>query len=87
MLDAGTWAGVSDVVLDPRDPDRLVATTWQRTRRTYGYIAGGPESGIWRSTDGGATWRKSQGGLPNEDLGRIGLAMSPANRNSPLAFV
>src|SRR5207237_234372 len=52
------WAGVSDVVLDPRNPDVLIATTWQRVRRTYGYIAGGPESGVWRSTDGGATWRR-----------------------------
>src|ERR671925_2273804 len=79
VLDGGAWAGVNDVVLDPRDPDRLVATTWQRFRRTYGYVAGGPESGVWRSTDGGATWRKSQSGFPNEDLGRIGLAMSPAD--------
>ena len=45
VLDGGTWAGVSDVVLDPRNPDVLIATTWQRIRRTYGYIAGGPESG------------------------------------------
>jgi photosystem II stability/assembly factor-like uncharacterized protein len=79
VLDGGTWAGVSDVVLDPRDPDVLIATTWQRIRRTYGYVAGGPESGVWRSTDGGATWKRSQVGLPAGDLGRIGLAMSPVN--------
>jgi photosystem II stability/assembly factor-like uncharacterized protein len=79
VLDGGTWAGVSDVVLDPRNPDVLIATTWQRVRRTYGYIAGGPESGVWRSTDGGATWRRSQSGLPADELGRIGLGMSPVN--------
>src|SRR5690348_7230726 len=80
VLDPGKWAGVSDIVQDPRNPDVLIATSWQRIRRTYGYIAGGPESGVWRSTDGGATWRRSQAGLPNDaELGRIGLAMSPVN--------
>jgi photosystem II stability/assembly factor-like uncharacterized protein len=74
------WGGASDVVIDPRNPDVLVATTWQRVRRTYGYIAGGPESGVWRSTDGGATWKRSQAGLPNDaELGRVGLAVSPVN--------
>ena len=80
ILDGGTWAGASDVVIDPRNHNVLLATTWQRYRRTYGYIAGGPESALWRSTDGGATWKKSQAGLPNdEDIGRIGLAIAPAN--------
>jgi photosystem II stability/assembly factor-like uncharacterized protein len=80
VLDPGKWAGVSDIVQDPRNPDVLIATSWQRIRRTYGYIAGGPESGVWRSTDGGATWRRSQTGLPNDaELGRVGLAMSPVN--------
>lgn len=78
VLDGGTWAGVSDVVMDPRNHNVLLASSWQRYRRTYGYIAGGPESALWRSTDGGKTWKKSQTGLPtNEDLGRIGLAISP----------
>src|SRR4051812_37992389 len=77
ILNPGKWAGVSDITIDPRNPDVLVATSWQRIRRTYGYVAGGPESGIWRSTDGGATWRRSQAGIPNDtELGRIGLAMS-----------
>ncbi len=79
ILDGGTWAGVSDVVVDPRNPEILIATTWQRIRRTYGYIAGGPESGLWRSTDGGATWKRSQSGMPADELGRIGLAISPVN--------
>ena len=80
ILNPGKWAGVSDLTIDPRNPDVLVATSWQRVRRTYGYVAGGPESGIWRSTDGGATWRRSQSGIPNDaELGRIGLAMSPVN--------
>ena len=80
VLDGGTWAGASDVVIDPRNHNVLLASTWQRYRRTYGYIAGGPESALWRSTDGGETWKKSQAGLPTtEDMGRIGLAVSPKN--------
>ena len=80
VLDGGTWAGASDIVIDPRNHNVLLASTWQRYRRTYGYIAGGPESALWRSTDGGETWKKSQTGLPTtEDMGRIGLALSPKN--------
>lgn len=88
VLDGGNWAGASDVVIDPRNHNVLLATTWQRYRRTYGYIAGGPESALWRSTDGGETWRKSQAGLPtNEDIGRIGLAISPKNPDVVYAIV
>jgi len=87
VLDGGDWGGASDVVLDPRNPDVLLATTWQRARRQWGYIAGGPASGLHRSTDGGATWRKSQSGLPSEELGRIGLAIAPADPDVVYAIV
>ncbi len=88
VLDSGTWAGANDVVLDPRNPDILIATMWQRYRRVYGYVAGGPESGVYRSTDAGKTWHKSQRGLPNNvDLGRIGLAVSPANPDVVYAII
>ncbi len=87
VLDGGEWAGVTDVVMDPRNPDVLVAAKWQRARRQFGYIAGGPESGLHRSTDGGATWTRSQRGLPSGDLGRIGLAMSPVNADVIYAIV
>ena len=83
-----TWAqvlkisentGVSDVVLDPRNPDVIVATSYQRRRHFYTMIDGGPESAIHRSTDGGKTWKKVNTGLPEEQLGRIGIAISPVN--------
>ena len=87
ILDGGAWAGASDVVMDPRNHNVLLASSWQRYRRTYGYIAGGPESALWRSTDGGKTWKKSQTGLPtNEDLGRIGLAISPKDPDVILLY-
>jgi photosystem II stability/assembly factor-like uncharacterized protein len=71
--------GVSDVVLDPRNPDVIVASAYQRRRHFFTLIDGGPECAIHRSTDGGKTWRKVGTGLPDDELGRIGLAISPVN--------
>ncbi|MBV6522521.1 MAG: Ycf48-like protein [Gemmatimonadaceae bacterium] len=69
--------GVSDVVMDPRNPDVLIASAYQRRRHFFTLIDGGPESAIYRSTDAGRTWTKVNTGLPPEELGRIGLAISP----------
>jgi photosystem II stability/assembly factor-like uncharacterized protein len=71
--------GVTDVVLDPRNPDVLLASSYQRRRHQWTMIDGGPESAIYRSTDGAKTWNKVMTGLPKEELGRIQLAISPAN--------
>ena len=71
--------GVNEVWLDPRDPDLLYATSYQRRRHVWTLINGGPESASHKSTDGGATWRELENGLPEVDLGRIGLAISPVN--------
>ena len=78
-LGAGEWTGVTDVAMDPRDPEVLYAATWQRHRTVAAYMSGGPESGIHRSTDGGTTWEKLKKGLPEGPLGKIGLALSPQN--------
>jgi photosystem II stability/assembly factor-like uncharacterized protein len=79
ILSAGEYTGVNDIVIDSRDPDVLYAATHQRMRNVAVLINGGPESGIHKSNDGGATWRKLTHGLPKEDMGRIGLAISPQN--------
>ena len=79
VLKISEHTGVSDVVLDPRNPDIVVATAYQRRRHFFTMINGGPESAIHRSTDGGKTWKKVTTGLPDEQLGRIGLAISPVN--------
>jgi len=71
--------GVSDVLLDPRDPDTIYAASYQRRRHQCCIVAGGPESSIFKSIDGGATWRELETGLPETDRGRIGLAISPQN--------
>ncbi|MCB0806673.1 MAG: hypothetical protein KDC05_12810, partial [Bacteroidales bacterium] len=73
------WTGVTDIVIDSRNPDLLYAATWQRHRNVAAYMGGGPGSGIHRSTDGGDTWQKLETGLPKSNMGKIGLAISPQN--------
>ncbi|HZS10200.1 MAG TPA: glycosyl hydrolase [Blastocatellia bacterium] len=73
--------GVTDVVVDPANPDVLYAASYQRRRHVWTLIDGGPESAIYKSTDAGATWTKLKAGLPTVEMGRIGLAVSPADPN------
>ncbi|MHC4937137.1 MAG: WD40/YVTN/BNR-like repeat-containing protein [Planctomycetota bacterium] len=77
LLAAGEYTGVTDVVMDPRNPDVLYAATHQRHRTVWALMNGGPESGIHKSIDGGATWEKLGNGLPGGDVGKISLAISP----------
>jgi photosystem II stability/assembly factor-like uncharacterized protein len=87
VLEISDDTGVSDLVYDPRDPDVLYATSYQRRRRVWTLINGGPESAIHKSTDGGANWRKLENGLPKEEMGRIGLAISPVDPDVVYAIV
>ncbi|MDH3815094.1 MAG: glycosyl hydrolase [Acidobacteriota bacterium] len=83
-------AGAIDLVLDPTNPDNLYATVFQLQRKTWQVWAGGPDSGIWRSNDGGDTWEDitRNPGLPQTgDLGRVGLGHSPAMPNRISALV
>jgi photosystem II stability/assembly factor-like uncharacterized protein len=73
------WTGVTDILIDPRDPDVLYAATWQRHRNVAAYMGGGPGTGIHGSTDGGETWTQFKKGLPGSNMGKIGLAISPQN--------
>ncbi|MCK8524084.1 glycosyl hydrolase [Aquimarina sp. D1M17] len=76
-LGDNAWVGVTDLHIDPRNPDRLYAATWQRHRTVAAYMGGGPGSGIHRSSDGGETWELLEKGLPKSWMGKIGLAISP----------
>ncbi len=73
------WVGATDLLIDPTNPDVLYAATWQRHRTVAGYLGGGPGSGLHKSIDGGETWKALKNGIPNSNLGKIGLAMSPFN--------
>ncbi len=77
VLGNDEWTGVTDVVMDPRNPDRLYAATWDRHRTVAAYMGGGPGSGVWKTEDGGETWKQLRTGLPGGPLGKIGLAISP----------
>jgi photosystem II stability/assembly factor-like uncharacterized protein len=79
--------GVSEIAIDPTNPDILYAAAHQRRRHEWTYIGGGPESALYKSTDGGATWREIKSGLPSGDMGRIGLSVSASDANYVYAIV
>ncbi len=87
ILHVSDDTGVNEVHIDPRDPDVLYASSYQRRRRVWTLINGGPESAIHKSTDAGATWRKLTAGIPAVDKGRIGLDVSPANPDVVYAII
>ncbi len=76
VLYVDTLTGATDLVMDPRDPNVLYAATYQRLRQAWGFDGGGPGSAIYKTTDGGATWKKLENGIPAGDKGRIGLALA-----------
>ncbi|MGF1559815.1 MAG: glycosyl hydrolase [Flavobacteriaceae bacterium] len=71
------WTGVTDLVIDPRNPDVLYAASWQRHRTVAAYLGGGPGTALYKSEDGGERWTQLKTGLPKENMGKIGLAISP----------
>ena len=79
VLDISKNTGVNNVVLDPRNPDILYATSEQRRRHVFTKIGGGPESAVYKSKDAGKTWNKIMNGLPTVDIGGMGIAISPVN--------
>ena len=79
ILHVSDDTGVAEAWLDPRNPDTVYATSYQRRRHVWTLINGGPESAFHKSTDGGVTWRKIDEGLPSVDRGRMGLCLSPVN--------
>lgn len=81
VLNVSEHTGFSDVHLDPRDPNVVYASAHQRQRKVYTYIGGGPETALYKSTDGGNTWNKIMAGMPSGDIGRIGMVISPVNND------
>ena len=87
VLEISDKTGANDIHLDPRNPDVIYASAYQRQRHVWTLINGGPESGIYKSTDAGTTWRKIKAGLPKVDMGRIGMDVSPANPDIVYAII
>ena len=79
--------GAIDLAMDPSDPETLFAAMYQRQRTGWGFNGGGPGSGIYRTTDGGASWVELTNGLPDGDMGRIGLDIFRGDGNLVFAIV
>ena len=79
VLDVDENTGATDLEFDPSNPEVVYAATYQRRRHIWGLMSGGEGSGIYKSSDGGDTWREVTRGLPQGDMGKIGLAVTPAD--------
>jgi photosystem II stability/assembly factor-like uncharacterized protein len=79
VLEIDENTGVTDVEFHPENPDVMYAASYQRRRHIWSLLAGGPQSAIFKSTDGSETWRRITQGLPQGDVGKIGLAVTPAD--------
>jgi photosystem II stability/assembly factor-like uncharacterized protein len=91
-----TWAkilyrndstGCAEMAMDPQDPSIIYAAMWDVRREPWNFRSGGPGSGMFKSTDAGATWHELRKGLPEGDLGRIGMAVAPSDHNRVYAIV
>jgi photosystem II stability/assembly factor-like uncharacterized protein len=79
--------GASDLAIDPTNPRILYAGFWQVARKPWALESGGPGSGLWKSTDGGETWKKLSGGLPDGTVGKICVSVSPARPDRVYAMI
>ena len=79
--------GAIDMVMDPKNPEILYVGFWQRIRYPWALNSGGPHSGLFKSVNGGRTWRKLIKGIPEGDLGKIGLAISRSNPRVLMAHI
>ncbi|WP_378184745.1 WD40/YVTN/BNR-like repeat-containing protein [Aquimarina sp. W85] len=89
ILYANPKTGAADLVMDPKNPNKLIAALWEHKRDPWFFNSGGEGSGIFITHDGGKTWseRTDKDGLPKGNLGRIGLAIAPSKPNIIYALV
>ena len=87
VLFVSNQTGVAELAMAPGNPKVLFAAMWQAVRHPWELVDGGPESGIWRSTDGGDTWKKLTKDLPDGPLGRIAVAVSATDNNRVYALI
>jgi photosystem II stability/assembly factor-like uncharacterized protein len=81
-------AGFVDIAMDPRNPNVLFAASYERVRGPYFFRSGGPGSALWKTTDGGTTWREVRGGgFPETTKGRISVIIAPSSPNVVYAIV
>ena len=87
ILSVSENTGFNEIHMDNNNSSVLYACAHQRRRHEWTFISGGPESSVYKSVDAGVTWKKINNGLPNNDMGRIGLALPPTNSDIIYAIV
>jgi photosystem II stability/assembly factor-like uncharacterized protein len=87
VLSVSAKTGVTDLAMDATNPRVLYAAAWTGDRKPWTIVSGSAESGLYKSTDGGERWQKLAGGLPQGVVGKIGVAVSPANPQRVWALV
>ncbi len=87
ILSVDENTGINEFVVDPRNSQRIVASSYQRRRHVWTLINGGPSSGIHRTEDGGESWTEISTGLPKDNMGRIGLAGAPTDPDRIYAII
>lgn len=87
ILKGDKSTGIADLIMDPSNPNKLIAAMWDFRRTAWDFRSGGPGSRIFISMDGGRNWKESTEGLPEGDLGRIGLSIAPSQPERVYAFI
>ena len=89
ILSGNLKTGIGDLVMDPKNPNKLIAAMWEHKRDPWFFKSGGHGSGLFITYDGGENWKKLgvENGLPDSELGRIGLAIAPSNTNRVYALI
>ena len=89
ILFVNEHTGVADMVMDPGNPNKMFVAMWEHHRQPWFFESGGPGSGLYLTVDGGDSWKEitSDDGLPEGDLGRMGLAIAAGNTNVVYALV
>lgn len=87
ILNIDEHTGINEFFVDPRNPDVIVASSYQRRRHVWVLINGGPGSGIHKSTDRGETWSEIKAGLPSDHMGKIGMAYAPSAPDTMYAII
>lgn len=89
ILYTNDTSGCAELIMDPSNPNKLIANMWQHQRKPHNFNSGGPGGGIYSTVDGGKTWKKlsKEEGLPADPIGRCGLAFAPGRPNIVYAKV
>lgn len=87
ILYVNEQTGCAEVLMDPKNPNVLYASMWQFRRQPFSFNSGGKGSGLFKSTDGGKTWKELSNGLPAKPFGRIAMTLAPSEPNKMWAIV